>query len=158
MKWRISGHLLGDIIIPSPASHKRDLAKKRACCKMNCSTPKNRCHPERLKKIADFRKESKDLRTELTANVPSVRRSFDALRLLRMTDFRRAAKTVFCSAPYCQPISGKGRGSGSGSGIWSARYRKVTTWERRHRPLGLKAVAEAPVVTPFSKAHRTAFR
>ena len=43
------------------------------------------CHPERLKKIEDFRRESKDLRTNLTVNVSSVRRSFDALRLLRMT-------------------------------------------------------------------------
>ena len=43
------------------------------------------CHPERPKKIADFRRESKDLRTGLTASVHAVRRSFDALRLLRMT-------------------------------------------------------------------------
>ena len=28
------------------------------------------CHPERLEKIADFRKESKDLRTDLRTNVP----------------------------------------------------------------------------------------
>ena len=44
------------------------------------------CHPERLKKIKDFHKESKDLRTDPTANVIFVRRFFDALRLLRMTD------------------------------------------------------------------------
>ena len=65
---------------------------KWACCKMNCNTPKKRCHPERLKKIEDFRRESKDLRTDLTANVLSVRRSFDSLRSLRMTDFGCVAK------------------------------------------------------------------
>ena len=54
----------------------------------------NRCHPERLEKIGDFQKESKDLRTDLTANVPSVRGSFDSLRSLRMTDFGRTAKNV----------------------------------------------------------------
>ena len=69
------------------------------CCKMSCNTPKNRCHPERLKKIADFRKESKDLRTNLTAKVPSVRRSFDSLRSLRMTGFGCPAKTAFCNTP-----------------------------------------------------------
>ena len=57
----------------------------------------SQCHPERLKKIADFRRESKDLRTDLTANVPSVRRSFDSLRSLRMTDFGGIAKTAFCN-------------------------------------------------------------
>ena len=67
---------------------------------MSCNTPKNRCHPERLKKIADFRKESKDLRTNLTAKVPSVRRSFDSLRSLRMTGFGCAAKTAFCNTPF----------------------------------------------------------
>ena len=39
------------------------------------------CHPERLKKIYDFRKESKDLGTNLTANVNEMRRSFDSLRI-----------------------------------------------------------------------------
>ena len=38
------------------------------------STAPKVCHPERLKKIEDFRRESKDLRTELTANVDGVRR------------------------------------------------------------------------------------
>ena len=63
-----------------------------ACCKMNSNTPKTVCHPERLKKIADFRKESKDLRTNLPAKVSSVRRSFDSLRSLRMTNFGPVAK------------------------------------------------------------------
>ena len=67
---------------------------------MNCNTPQNRCHPERLKKIADFRRESKDLRTDLIATVPLVRRSFDSLRSLRMTDFGCAAKTAFCNVPF----------------------------------------------------------
>ena len=39
------------------------------------------CHPERLKKIEDFQKESKDLRTDLTAYVPVMRRFFDSLSL-----------------------------------------------------------------------------
>ena len=80
---------------PSACRKRRSVG---ACCKMNCNTPKKRCHPERLKKIEDFRRESKDLRTDLTANVPSVRRSFDSLRSLRMTDFGCVAKTAFCIA------------------------------------------------------------
>ena len=44
------------------------------------------CHPERLEKIEDFYRESKDLRTDLTAIEIKVRRFFDVLRLLRMTD------------------------------------------------------------------------
>ena len=45
------------------------------------------CHPERLEKIEDFRRESKDLRTKLTANVIQVRRSFDSADAsLRMTE------------------------------------------------------------------------
>ena len=40
----------------------------------------------RPKKIEDFHRESKDLRTDLTAIEIKVRRFFDALRLLRMTD------------------------------------------------------------------------
>ena len=46
-----------------------------------------RCHPERPEEIADYRRESKDLRTDLTAHDPSVRRFFDsAAAPLRMTD------------------------------------------------------------------------
>ena len=45
------------------------------------------CHPERLEKIEDFRRESKDLRTKLTANVIQVRRFFDSADAsLRMTE------------------------------------------------------------------------
>ena len=44
------------------------------------------CHPERTKKIADFRRESKDLRINLTANVIQMRRFFDSADApLRMT-------------------------------------------------------------------------
>ena len=47
------------------------------------------CHPERPKKIADFRRESKDLRTDLAANVIQLRRFFDSADAsLRMTDLR----------------------------------------------------------------------
>ena len=67
--------------------------------------PKKRCHPERLKKIADFRRESKDLRTDLTANVPVVRRSVDSLRSLRMTDFGCAAKMAFFNVPVISFVS-----------------------------------------------------
>ena len=31
---------------------------------MHCNEPKTACHPERLEKIGDFQKESKDLRTD----------------------------------------------------------------------------------------------
>ena len=45
------------------------------------------CHPERTKKIVDFRRESKDLRADLTAIVIGVRRFFDSADApLRMTD------------------------------------------------------------------------
>ena len=45
------------------------------------------CHPERPKKIADFRRESKDLPPDLTETVSSVCRFFDfADAPLRMTD------------------------------------------------------------------------
>ena len=45
------------------------------------------CHPERLKKIADYRKESKDLSADLRAQVPAVRRFFDSADApLRMTE------------------------------------------------------------------------
>ena len=44
------------------------------------------CHPERTKKIADFRRESKDLRTNLTSYVIPMRRFFDSADApLRMT-------------------------------------------------------------------------
>ena len=44
------------------------------------------CHPERPKKIEDFRRESKDLRTESTANVNEMRGFFDSADAsLRMT-------------------------------------------------------------------------
>ena len=36
------------------------------------------CHPERPKKIEDFSRELKDLRTDLTANVTQMRRFFDS--------------------------------------------------------------------------------
>ena len=45
------------------------------------------CHPERPKIIVDFRRESKDLRTDLTAMIIGVRRFFDSADApLRMTD------------------------------------------------------------------------
>ena len=45
------------------------------------------CQPERLKKIEDFRRESKDLRTTSTANIIQMRRFFDSADApLRMTD------------------------------------------------------------------------
>ena len=45
------------------------------------------CHPERPEKIEDFRSESKDLRTDLTANIIQMRRFFDSADApLRMTD------------------------------------------------------------------------
>ena len=65
--------------------------RKWARCKMHCNAPKSTCHPERLEKIGDFQKESKDLRTDFTAKVSFVRRSFDSLRSLRMTYFGAAA-------------------------------------------------------------------
>ena len=57
-------------------------------CSMNDRMHKvAKCHPERLEKIEDFRKESKDLRTDLIANVIQMRRFFDfADAPLRMTD------------------------------------------------------------------------
>ena len=68
---------------------------------MVCNAPELICHPERLKKIEDFRKESKDLRTNFTTNVPSVRRSFDSLRSLRMTYLGGLLQnTVFCNGPF----------------------------------------------------------
>ena len=48
---------------------------------MYCNTPEIVCHPERPEKIEDFRRESKDLRTNLTVKVTLVRRSFDSLSL-----------------------------------------------------------------------------
>ena len=33
---------------------------------MSCYAPEMVCHPERVEKIEDFRKESKDLRTDLS--------------------------------------------------------------------------------------------
>ena len=53
------------------------------------------CHPERPKKIEDFQRETKDLRTDLSAYVPSVRRFFDSADApLRMTDLRHCAFSV----------------------------------------------------------------
>ena len=43
------------------------------------------CHPERLKKIADSRREPKDHHIECLLCGWNVRRFFDVLRLLRMT-------------------------------------------------------------------------
>ena len=57
------------------------------------------CHPERLKKIEDFRKESKDLRTEYLQCSKNVRRSFDSLRSLRMTNIAAAANTCDLRQP-----------------------------------------------------------
>ena len=77
---------------------KRNWLRQRNCLrqfsgrKPFCNTPEHICHPERLEKIEDFRKESKDLRNNFTANVPSVRRSFDSLRSLRMTELGSAVK------------------------------------------------------------------
>ena len=52
------------------------------------------CHPERPKIIADYRRESKDLRTKLRANIRSVRRFFDSADApLRMTEL---SVRVFC--------------------------------------------------------------
>ena len=45
------------------------------------------CHPERPQKIADYRRESKDLLPDLTDTVSSVCRFFDSANApLRMTD------------------------------------------------------------------------
>ena len=45
------------------------------------------CHPERLEKIEDFRRESKDLRTDHAAYLSKVRRFFDSADAsLRMTE------------------------------------------------------------------------
>ena len=102
---------------------------KRACCRINCSTPEIICHPERLKKIADFRKESKDLRTDLTANVPFVRRSFDSLRSLRMT---RCGAAAFCNSPLIRYSAFSGS---SGSEALAALT---------------KAISSSPVMVSFS--------
>ena len=64
---------------------------------INRVNKRKRCHPERLKKNEVFRRESKDLRTDLTANVWPVRRFFDALRLLRMTNLSDCAFSVLLS-------------------------------------------------------------
>ena len=66
---------------------------------MACNAPKIVCHPERLKKIEDFCKESKDLRTDSSASVPQMRRSFDSLRSLRMTNFEAVAKPLILQQP-----------------------------------------------------------
>ena len=69
---------------------------------MHCNAPKSACHPERLEKIGDFQKESKDLRTVFSAKVSFVRRSFDSLRSLRMKYFGTVAflqQSLSISAP-----------------------------------------------------------
>ena len=43
-----------------------------------------------------------------------------------------------------------------GAGLPWARQRRVTAWAREQTTLGLKAVAEVPVVMPFSTAQSTA--
>ena len=86
---------------------------------------KKRCHPERLKKIEDFRRESKDLRTDLTANLPSLRRSFDSICSLRMTDFRCVAKTVFCNAPEIYRM----RSSQKATAAAAATFKESTPWD-----------------------------
>ena len=57
-----------------------------------CNRPEMICHPERLKKIEVFRKESKELRIDLNVIFPLVRRFFDSADApLRMTDLLRCA-------------------------------------------------------------------
>ena len=44
--------------------------------------------------------ESKDLRTDFTANLPGVRRSFDSLRSLRMTNKENLVATAILLTPW----------------------------------------------------------
>ena len=59
------------------------------------------CHPERPKKITDFRRESKDLRTDLTAYVPSMRR----LRLAKSRPFGRLLACTRLRAQSSTPLT-----------------------------------------------------